>query len=357
MARRRYKRVKPGASPGTLSIAPDAQKSSVRIVAYGPDGYEQMQCTDLQQVADRWKKWPVVWVDVDGLGDLAVIEGLGRICGLHRLALEDALNGVQRPKAELYEQVYFVVVRMMMMKHSELASEQFNIFFGKGFVVTFQEKGGDVLDPVRDRIQGNKGKIRLMGADYLAYALIDAITDHYFPILEALGERLEHLEQAIVESESHDIMTRIYEVKRDMLTLRRAIWPQRDALNVLLRDDSELVTQETRMFLRDCFDHTVQIVELIESDREMASSLMDVHLSRLSHRMNEIMKVLTMFSVIFSPMTFFAGIWGMNFHTAGSPWNMPELRWYWGYPFALGVMGTVPLVMLWYFRRKGWIGT
>lgn len=352
---RRARRPPPGSSPGTLTADPAAPPPTVRLLAYGPHEMTESVVDDLGSLRDVRGKWPVLWVDVDGVGHVETLRALGEVFGLHRLALEDVINIPQRSKMEEYGDHLFIVSRM-----PELAprpdTEQVSLFLGRDFVLTFQERSGDPFDPVRERIRRSRGRIRGAGPDYLAYALLDAIIDHYFPVLEHCGDELEELEDRILAGAGRETMSRLHQIKRDLLTLRRAVWPERDAVNALIREPTELVTDETRVYLRDCHDHVVQVMELTESYRDLGSSLTDLYLSSVSNRTNEIMKVLTMFSSIFIPLGFIAGLYGMNFDYKESPLNMPELHWYWGYPFALSLMSLVAGCLLWFFWRKGWIG-
>jgi magnesium transporter len=325
-------------------------------MAYGPDGLADQTLEDVGSVRSFLGRWPVTWVNVDGLGDAAAISKLGEIFSIHRLALEDVVSVHQRAKVEQYGQQIFIVARMANAGE-RIETEQLSIFLGRNYVLTFQESQGDCFDPVRERIRKAGGKIRHAGPDYLAYALLDAFIDNCFPVLEVYGERLEGLEDEVIVNPERQVIAQIHEAKRDLLTLRRAVWPLREALNSLARESTPLITDETRLYLRDCYDHTVQIIDLLENYRDVASSLMEVYLSSVSNRLNEIMKILTIFTTIFIPLNFIAGIYGMNFHSESSPWSMPELRWYWGYPFALALMAALALGMLFYFRRKGWIGS
>src|SRR5262245_7632857 len=248
-----------------------------------------------------------------------------------------------------------------MLSHSismtgHLVSEQLSLFLGPDFVITFQERPGDCLEPVRERIRKQETRVREADAGYLAYAILDAVTDHYFPILEAYGERLEALEDRIVARPDRAVVAEIHDMKRELLYIRRAVWPQREALNTLVRDEIPHITAETRLYLRDCYDHSVRIIDLVETYREVCSDLMDLYLSSISNRMNEIMKVLTIISTLFIPLTFVVGIYGMNFDPQSSPLNMPELKWYFGYPMCLALMIAIAIAQLFYFRHKGWIG-
>ncbi|HYJ80372.1 MAG TPA: magnesium/cobalt transporter CorA [Longimicrobiaceae bacterium] len=292
-------------------------------------------------------KWPVLWVNVDGVAHAGVVQAVGEVFGLHGLALEDVMHVEQRAKVDAYGDHLFVVLRMARLC-PELDVEQIAIFLGPDYVLTFQERPGDPLEPVRDRLRAGQARLRGAGADYLAYTVIDAIVDHYFPVLEGYADRLDALEDETVESPSRATMARLHRTKREMMTLRRAIWPLRDALGTLLRNPGERFHPETLVYLRDCQDHAFQILDLVETYRELAASLTDLHLSAVSNRMNEVMKVLTIFASIFIPLGFVTGIYGMNV-------SHPERAWYWGWPFALGVMAVIAGGLLVYFWRRGWI--
>jgi magnesium transporter len=347
----------PGASPGTLVVPPGSKPPRLRVIAYGPERIEERELTDPQQLRALLGQWPVLWVDVDGLGDVAVLEALGAIFGLHRLALEDVLNLLQRPKAERFGEHLFVVARMPVAEaEGGLATEQLSLFIGTNFLITFQERpGGDCFDPVRARLRAGKGRSRIAGPDYLAYALLDGVVDAYYPVLEGCGDRLDALEDELFEHPAPGAARRVHQVRRDLLTVRRAVWPLREELATLVREPDPLVADETRVYLRDCYDHAVQMIDLLETYRDLGAGLMEIHLSLLSHRMNEIMKVLTIMASIFIPLTFIVGVYGMNFDTS-HPLNMPELRWAWGYPAVMVLMLVLAVGMLLYFRRRGWLG-
>lgn len=354
--RKRKPHYKPvGTPPGTISPAPDARPSVIRVMAYGPTDFREETVDDVACLKDYLGKWPVLWIDVDGLGNAAVIEGIGALLKLHPLALEDVAHTQQRAKVDEFDNHLFIVARMLSsLGHGE--TEQLGIFLGQGFVVTFQEGApGDNFGHIRDRLRKGVGRLRHLGPDALMYALLDALVDAYFPVLETWGERLEEIEDQIIASPRRSSVSQLYEAKRELLAMRRAVWPLREALNSLVRDETPLITPETRLFLRDCYDHAVRIIDLVETYRELASDLMDLYLSSISQRMNEIMKVLTIIATLFMPLTFISSIYGMNFDPDYSKWNMPELRWYLGYPFALLLMAIVGLAFLWYFRSKGWL--
>jgi magnesium transporter len=243
----------------------------------------------------------------------------------------------------------------MVAADSPAITEQISMFLGERVLLTFQERPGDCFDPVRTRLRAARGQIRNRQIDYLAYTLLDAVIDGYFPVLEGLGERLEDLEDRVIAAPADLEVARIHEIRRELLTIRRAVWPQREMVNALTRESSHYVTDQTRPYLRDCYDHTIQLMDIIETYREIATGLVDVYLSSVSTRLNEVMKVLTIIATIFIPLSFITGLYGMNFDTAASPWNMPELAWYWGYPMALGLMAVVAAGLLYYFYRKGWL--
>ncbi len=324
------RRSAPGAEPGVIRVDPDAPQTRIRVLSYGPDDLEETVAVDVDALADIVGRRAVTWIDVDGLGDAEVLARIGSTFRLHPLAMEDVVNVHQRPKVEAYDEHLFIVARMLSMAGGQVDGEQVSIFLGRNVVLTFQERPGDCLDPVRARIRRPQSLIRRQGADYLAYAVLDALIDGYFPVLEALGERMEELEDAILESPSTDDVAEVHAVKRNLLSLRRAVWPLRDSLSAMIRDPSDLVMPGTRLFLRDCYDHSIQVIDTLETFREISSALMDVYMSAVSQKMNEVMKVLTLIATIFIPLTFVAGVYGMNFDTS-SPWNMPELRWRYGY--------------------------
>lgn len=354
--KRRRHRALVGAPPGTLIADPNAPRPVVHLMAYGPNDFTEQPVDDLNAVSASLERWPVTWINVEGLGDAGLIARLGEVLHLHQLALEDAINVHQRPKVEQYADHLFIVARMVV-PGEEIETEQVSLFLGRNYVVTFQEgRPGDCFDPLRDRIRKGVGHLREAKTDYLAYSLLDAVVDGYFPVLEDLGERLEAMEDEILVRPTETVAARVHHVRRELLALRRAIWPMRDAFNALIRDVTPLVTDETRLYLRDCHDHTLRIIDFLETSRELGSDLMDLYLSSASQRMTEVMKVLTIIATIFIPLTFISSIYGMNFHTDESPWNMPELAWYFGYPFALSLMAAVSVGLIWYFRWKGWLG-
>jgi len=293
----------------------------------------------------------VTWINIDGIHQVDIIEKLGSYFGLHPLLLEDILNTEQRPKMEDFGDYIFFVLKMLYLgdDKEDMEAEQVSLILGSNFVISFQEREGDVFAPVRDRIRKHKGRIRKAGSDYLAYALLDAIVDNYFLILENVGEKIEDTEQRLAIKPDPETLMSIRELKKEMIFLRKSIWPLREVINGLDRSESPLIHESTNAYLRDVYDHTIQIIDTVESFRDMISGMLDIYLSSLSNKMNEVMKVLTIFASIFIPLTFIAGLYGMNFRF------MPELEWQWGYFAVLFVMVLAGGSMLLYFRRKKWL--
>ncbi len=350
------RRTPPGSSPGTLIADPRAVGPSVSLIGYGDEDIIERRDLSVADIQAIRGTVPILWINVDGLADIELIRRLGEIFNLHNLALEDVVNVHQRPKADDYEGHVFIVTRMVV-PGNQLETEQVSMFVSKDFVLTFQERPGDCFDLVRERLRRHKGRIRQAGSDYLAYALIDAVIDAYFPVLEDCGERLENLEDAVVSRPGPELVGRVHAMKRELLVLRRAIWPHREMINALIRDETALMTDQTRVYLRDSYDHAIQLMDIVETYREVASGLVDVYLSSMSTRLNDIMKVLTIIATIFMPLSFIASLYGMNFDRSVSPWNMPELGWRYGYPFALAVMAISAALLVLYFLRQRWIGS
>lgn len=345
----------PGASPGLLIPLPDAVGTVIDVVGFSPSDIVEKKNVTVQEVVELRERCHCLWVDVHGLKDVQVIEQLGTEFALHPLALEDVVGTSQRAKVEEYPHNLFLVARMVATT-GQLDTEQLSVFIGRGYVVSFQSTPGDCFDQVRTRLRKDHTRIRDSGADYLAYALLDAVIDAYFPTLDKISARLEDLEDSVVDNPDRSFVSALHHMKHELLTFRRELWPHRDMISVLIRQESGLITDQTDLYLRDCHDHVVQLVDMIETYREIASGLLDVYLSSLSNRMNEIMKVLTIIATIFIPLSFISGVYGMNFDRTASKWNMPELGWAYGYPFALGLMAATAAGLVYYFWRKGWMG-
>ena len=349
--RRRVK--KTGLPPGTLIHVGEkrAEKVKITVIDYDELHFEEKRVERIEECYPFKDKPTVTWINVDGIHDVDVIEKLGRNYAIHPLLLEDILNTEQRPKIEDFDDYLFVVLKMLSYddERSEIDIEQVSLVLGPNYVISFQERVGDVFDPVRERIRNAKGRIRKMGADYLAYALLDSIVDSYFIILEKIGDKIEGLEEYLISKPDAKTLQTIHILKREMISLRRSIWPLREVISGISRKESSLIKEATEIFLRDVYDHTIQVIDTIENFRDMVSGMLDIYLSSLSNRMNEVMKVLTIFASIFIPLTFVAGIYGMNFA------HMPELGWKWGYFSALAVMACIGIAMLVYFKRKHWL--
>jgi len=355
MGRRRRKRYQaPGTQPGTLTAHAEAEGVPVRVRAFLYDGgrCEEKEVPAEEIPALAPPEGGVLWLDVTGLSDPSVVRAIGDRFGFHPLAQEDVLNVPQRPKVEWYGDHLLVVLREI--RHSE-PPEQVSFFLGDRVLVSFQEREGDCFGPVRDRIRQGKGRIRSEGSDFLLYSLCDAVLDAFFPTLEKLGDEVEEVEEKVIGSPVPETFVAIRRIKRELLSVRHAVWPARDALNLLLIEEHALIRPATKVFFRDCYDHTIQLMDMVETFREMASGLVEEYMSAVSNRMNEIMKVLTVMATIFIPLTFIVGVYGMNFDTKASAWNMPELTWPYGYPALLLFMLAVAGGMLYYFRRKRWI--
>lgn len=348
-----------GLPPGTLVHLGEkkAEKVKITLTYFESDRFEEKEITSIEESFPYRERTGVLWINIDGLHDVNILEKLGTFFAIHPLVLEDVLNTGQRPKIDFTVNYIFMVLRMLQYYEKEkiLDSEQVSIVCGTNFVISFQEKQIDVFDPVRDRIRNNKGKIRKEGADYLFYSLIDMIVDNYFAILEKMEDRIDALENELLTNASRGTLHKIHSLKREILQLRKSIWPLREIINGLIRGDSPLVKENTRIYFRDVYDHTIHIIDTIENFRDIISGMLDIYLSSMSNKLNEIIKVLTIIATIFIPLTFIAGLYGMNFNTNTSPWNMPELNWYYGYPMLLFLMAVIGIVMLVYFRKKHWL--
>lgn len=347
----------PGSLPGTLNIPDDAIFPRIYLIDYNAQHARRAEIRQPEQCHSHLHSDSVSWVDVHGLGSEDILKRLGQVFGLHPLVLEDIVNVPQRPKVEEYQNQLLIVTRMVTPTADEqgFTSEQVSFVLSRNYLLTVQEEHEhDTFLPVRDRIRLNRGEIRKRRADYLAYTLLDTVIDGFFPVLEDYGERLEDLEDEVVLRPTRKTLEKVYDLRRELLALRRAIWPQREAINILIRDGGELISPEVRVYLRDCYDHAAQVIDMVESYRELASGLMDVYLSSVGNRMNEVMKLLTVISSIFIPLTFITSLYGMNFDPDASPLNMPELEWHWGYPMVLMVMGAIASFLIFFFWRQGW---
>ncbi len=345
--------VKSGLPPGTMVHIGElpAEQTMLHLVDYTAETLNELKLTSYEECLPFRDQQSVTWLDLSGVHDLELLQRVGDCFGLHPLVLEDIANTNQRPKLELYDGYAFIVMKMLALGPEEkLAAEQVAFILGPNYVLSFREGVcGDLFEGVRERLRKGRGRLRSEQADYLAYSLMDTIVDNYFVVFERLGELLELLEDEIVARPTNHTVRRIHGLKRDMIYVRRAVWPLREVLAALQRGDSPLIRHSTMLYLRDVYDHTIQAMDSVDTFRDMLSSMLDVYLTSLSNRMNEVMKFLTIIGTIFIPLTFIAGVYGMNFHF------MPELSWKWGYAWALCLMLTVAGTMLAYFRRKRWL--
>ena len=344
---------KAGLPPGTLIHIGEkkAEKVRIRILDYDESQFEEKEAKTVEDCFPFKDTPTITWINIDGIHEVEIIEKIGKHFGFHPLLLEDILNTEQRPKMEDHEEYIFIVVKMLYYdeEEHEIEAEQVSIILGSNFVISFQEKEDDVFNFVRDRIRNGKGRIRKAGADFLAYALVDAIVDHYFVIMEKIGEEIEVMEEELVTNPSPETLQAIHNLKREMISLRKSVWPVREVISGLERAESPLIHESTCIYLRDVYDHTIQVMDSIETSRDMVSGMLDIYLSSVSNKMNEVMKVLTIIATIFIPLTFIAGIYGMNFQ------YMPELQSKWGYPLVWLVMIAVLSSMIVYFKRKRWL--
>ncbi len=348
----------PGTPPGTLIGEPLAagEQIAIHLIDYTPQEFSELDLGDARECRPYLEKESITWIHVQGIANTETVRELGNLFGLHPLALEDVVNTGQRPKADSYEEQLFVVMNLPTVTESnEVQTEQVSLFLGENFIISFHRGEQHPFTPVMKRLRKHSGKIRERKADYLLYALLDVIIDRGYPILEYFGEQIEALEEELLENPDKQTLGQIHHTKRELLTLRRMLWPQREVLNLLIRDELPQISEDTRVYLRDCYDHTIQIMDLIEAYREMTASMLDVYLSSISHRLNEVMKVLTVIATIFIPLTFLVGVYGMNFgNRIHSPWAMPELDWSYGYPFLWLIMIAIAGGMVFYFKRRNW---
>lgn len=350
----RRRRSKPGTRPGVVVVDPQAPAPQITVIRFSEEDFTEQTDVAVDQIHNKHEPGTVTWVNVNGLGDAATIESLGERFGMHHLVQEDIVNVHQRAKVEEFDDHLFIVARMVSLEE-HLRTEQISMILGDNFILTFQERLGDCLDPVRRRLRKHTGRIRSAGADYLAYAILDAIVDGYFPVIDQYGEQLEQLEDGLDTHKSKQVVAKIHRLRSEFYVLRKAIWPHRELFNSLLRDVESRFDVETRAYLRDCYDHTIQIIDIVETSREIASDIRDFHFTQVSMKQNEIMKVLTIVSSLFIPLSFVAGLYGMNFDSEVSEYNMPELHWAYGYPMALSVMAAISIGMLFFFWRRGWL--
>lgn len=345
---------KAGLPPGSLVHIGEklSETTKITLIDYNGDNLTEKNIQNMDELCAVKDKPTVSWIHIDGIHDTRVLEQLGAVFGLHPLILEDILNTDQRPKMEdLGDYIFIVLKRFCNIcdQNNDITSEQISVILGPNYVISLQEKEEDILNPIRDRIRTGKGRIRKAGADYLAYSIIDIILDSYFSILETLGEKIEREEEALLSNPTGRTLQAIQHLKRDMIFLRKSVWPLRETISALERSESPLIQESTGIYLKDIYDHAIQVLDTVETYRDMLSGMIDIYLSSLSNRMNQVMKVLTVIATIFMPMTFLAGVYGMNFK------HFPELEWRWGYPLFWTVNLAITVVMLILFKRKKWL--
>ncbi len=342
-----------GLTPGTLIHIGDQlmEIPKITVFDYSPNQSEEKIVATLEECIAYLEKTTITWINIDGIHQANMIEKIGQTFHIHPLTLENIMNTTQRPKIEYFPNYIYIAVKMIYWDENEqeIALEHISLILTDHTVISFQEREGDVFNPVRKRIKNKAGKIRKSGADYLAYALLDSIVDQYFLVLEKLGDKTELLEDELINQPSPTNLQVIHQSKRNLIYLRNSVWPLREVINQLEKDESKLIQKNTKLFLRDVYDHTIQVIENVETLRDMVSGLLDIYLSSISNKMNEVMKVLTIIATIFIPLTFVTGIYGMNFH------YMPELSWKWAYPVTLLVMFLIGTGMYFFFKKKKWL--
>ena len=344
------RRAPAGSAPGTLSVPTDALPVEMHAIAYSPDRCDETSVQHVEEIPDLLARGQVTWIDVSGFGDGTLLSRIGELLDIHRLAVADIVHTPQRPKLEDYGDRHLIVLQMARGGGGlAIDLEQVTLVLGPSWVVTFQERPGDVFDPIRHRLREGVGMLRKSGPDYLAYALVDAIVDGFFPVLEQLGDQMQELEERVLTSTDRTNLRDIHAVRRLFIQLHRVLWGQREAISAMLREGTSPIGRSVHVFLRDTYDHSVQLLDLVETSRDLAAAILEIHLSTVNNRMNEVMKTLTVMASIFIPLSFLAGVYGMNFE------NMPELRWRWAYPALWVAMLGIAGMLLGWFRHRGWL--
>jgi len=351
MAQASYK--SPGLSPGTLVYVGDKTDETVRIsvIDFTNDTIEEITDVPVDDLQEFLKRDSVTWITVSGIQDVDVIEGVGKMCGLHPLTMEDVVNTNHRPKMDAFDDYFFLILKLPILDSSDgsLALEHICLVVGNGFIISFEELEGEIFTPIRDRLWHSKGRIRRYGSDYLAYALMDMVVDHYFEVLEQVGEEIETLQESVLNHPEPGILSDIQNLRHKLVLLRKSIWPQREVVSSLLRGDSEIIDDKILLYYRDVYDHVIQVADTVEINRDQMSGILDIYMSNVSIKMNKVMKVLTIIATLFIPLTFFAGVYGMNFK------YMPELEWRYSYPLFWGMVLVCLCAMLIWFKRNRWL--
>jgi len=360
---KRFRHAPPGTAPGTVIVPDDALNLRVKAIRFTETVMDEQSVTSVSQIKARMDADPgsIHWIDIKGLGDKSFYEQLADCFSIHRLQMEDVMNTYQRPKAEEYQGHLFLVSRVIRDAGAGLSNEQLSLFLGTNFVITIQDKYDDFLNPVLARLRLGKGHLRKQGADYLAYSIMDLVVDTYYPLLEKIADKLDELEDELIEAPTRESLNKLLHIKRELILIRRTIWSERDKVNDILRSAFPLIKDSTKIFFRDTYDHCIQLIDLVESYKEITASLMDVYMSSVSNRLNQVMKVLTIISTIFIPLTFIVGLYGMNFAIEDPrtkeplPYNMPELYSPYGYVGVMLFMLLVVIFQLYFFVKKGWL--
>lgn len=349
---------KPGAAPGTVEHVGTkrVEKITITVHDYDQDHVNTIPIESIEDCKPYLKNPSKTWIKVEGLHDVEKLKSIWSYFDLHPLIQEDIVNTNQRPKVEQHENCIFFVMRMLYYTPDQqsIDNEQISIILGKNFVLSFQETDRPLFNPVVDRLNTSKSRIRNMDVDYLAYALMDTVTDHYFSLLDTQVDQMEQIDEELLDDPDESTFQKIHSLRKEIVFTRKSIWPTRDMLNSVIRDESEFIEESTKIYIRDVYDHMVQIIDNVENYRDMILGMHDMYMSHVSNKMNEVMKVLTIIATIFIPLTFIAGLYGMNFNPEASPYNMPELNWYWGYPAFWVVMIIVATIMITYFKKKDW---
>jgi magnesium transporter len=350
---------KPGLSPGTVEHIGQRHLDEIEITVheFSENQLQQISVDDIKEVQPFIDDPSQTWIKVQGLHDIKKLKSIGNYFSLHPLIQEDIVHTTQRPKVEFYDNCVFFVLKMLAYSEEDqsVTSEQISIVLGPDFVLSFQETDNDYFRPVLERLAVKGTRMRQRGIDYLTYALIDTVVDHYFSVIDRIAADIEEVEELLLGEPDESVLQNIHKLRREAIFFRKAIWPLRDAINSTIRDESPFIAEHTKIYLRDVYDHVVQLIDNTENYRDMVLSLHDMYMSYVSNKMNEVMKVLTIIATIFIPLTFIAGIYGMNFNTEISPYNMPELSWYWGYPAFWVIMLIISAIMIVFFKRKGWL--
>lgn len=346
----------PGTAPGTLTdIHPEAASPlQIRLMDFNKDQLTIRDTIDASECRAYLESETITWIHVQGSPTKAALKELGSAFSLHSLVLEDILNSGQRPKIEYFEDQIFIIMNLPLIENDEVRIQQTSFFLGKDYLISFCEADFTPFEPVVKRLNDKGSRLRAHGADLLLYSLMDIVIDQGYPLLENFSLQLEELEEQVIENVGKDTLRKIHTIKRELISVRRMLWPQREVVNLLQRGDHSLIQQSTLIYLRDCYDHTIQIMELLESYRDMTASMLDIYLSSVSNKMNEVMRVLTVIATIFIPLTFIVGVYGMNFDTEAGPLNMPELKWSFGYPLIWGIMISLAVGMLIAFKKREW---